>query len=414
MITKKSIILASLAILLAFVSINAQPLKSGFVNPPESARPWVMWFWVNGNITKTGITADLEAMKRVGIGGVIIFDVIKDAPLGANEFGTANWYELFKFMLQEANRLGLKVNMNNDAGWCGSGGPWVPVEKSMQKIVWTETIAQGSNTFKAKLKQPLAVKNYYEDIMVLAFPTPEGDDKKLSDYNPEVKCSTTTAPFEGKNLIDGNSKTNIELAIPTLQKPQIIDFVYPQPFTSRFMTIDLLKNKWSVRGTLMVSEDGLNFKTVKEFEGAAPTISFEFNEQTARWYRISFNEIVNKQIVLKKIGISDFDISNTRLHAIPQKAMFKPIPDFLSVNNIIKIPTDYQSIDTKFTVPINKVLNITDKMTSDGTIAWDVPQGKWTILRIGHTTTGKVNHPAPVYEHFNAQPRLVCIWTGDP
>ena len=27
---------------------------------------------------------------------------------------------------------------------------------------------------------------------------------------------------------------------------------------------------------------------------------------------------------------------------------------------------------------------------------WDVPAGKWTLLRLGHTTTGKDNHPAPI------------------
>ena len=46
-------------------------LLSGFVSPPASARPWVYWFWLNGNITREGITADLEAMRRAGIGAVV-------------------------------------------------------------------------------------------------------------------------------------------------------------------------------------------------------------------------------------------------------------------------------------------------------------------------------------------------------
>ena len=39
---------------------NPDPLKSGFENPPESAKPRVWWHWMNGNITKEGITLDLE------------------------------------------------------------------------------------------------------------------------------------------------------------------------------------------------------------------------------------------------------------------------------------------------------------------------------------------------------------------
>ena len=45
-------------------------LKSGFVNPPQSARPLVWWHWMNGNISKEGIKLDLQWMHRVGIGGI--------------------------------------------------------------------------------------------------------------------------------------------------------------------------------------------------------------------------------------------------------------------------------------------------------------------------------------------------------
>src|ERR1035441_5910427 len=35
-------------------------------------------------------------------------------------------------------------------------------------------------------------------------------------------------------------------------------------------------------------------------------------------------------------------------------------------------------------------------MAKEGRLAWDVPPGKWTVLRLGHPPTGKDNHPAPV------------------
>jgi hypothetical protein len=114
-------------------------LRAGFVKPPESARPWVYWFWLNSNITREGITADLEAMKRVGIGGVLIMEVDQGAPVGKAAFMGTEWRELFKHAVAEAGRLGLEINMNDDAGWNGSGGPWITPEQSMQKVVWTET-----------------------------------------------------------------------------------------------------------------------------------------------------------------------------------------------------------------------------------------------------------------------------------
>ena len=57
----------------------------------------------------------------------------------------------------EARRLGLEVNMNNDAGWNGSGGPWIKPEQSMQKVVWTETNLAGPSRFEGTLAQPETV-----------------------------------------------------------------------------------------------------------------------------------------------------------------------------------------------------------------------------------------------------------------
>ena len=151
---------------------RADNLEKVFLEPPESARPWVYWFWLNGNITKDGITADLEAMKRVGIGGVLIMEVDQGIPPGPVPFMSDAWRALFKHVVSEAQRLGLEINMNNDAGWNGSGGPWITPEQSMQKVVWSETNLEGPQHFDGVLQQPETVAGFYRDIEVLAFPTP--------------------------------------------------------------------------------------------------------------------------------------------------------------------------------------------------------------------------------------------------
>src|SRR6267378_2668813 len=87
-------------------------LEAGFRNPPPSARPWIFWFWLNGNITSNGITADLEAMQRVGIGGVVIMDVDQGTPKGPVTFLSPQWLGLFRHTCAEARRLGLQVTMN--------------------------------------------------------------------------------------------------------------------------------------------------------------------------------------------------------------------------------------------------------------------------------------------------------------
>src|SRR5512136_1209081 len=160
------------------------PLAAGFVKPPDSARPWVYWFWLNSNITRAGITADLEAMKRVGIGGVLIMEVDQGAPVGPAAFMGPEWRDLFKFAVAEAGRLGLEINMNDDAGWNGSGGPWITPEQSMQKIVWTETDLTGPAHFEAKLKVPETIRGFYRDIAVVAFPKP--GDYRIADIKSKA------------------------------------------------------------------------------------------------------------------------------------------------------------------------------------------------------------------------------------
>ena len=172
-------------------AVGTDVLESGFRQPPPDARPWVYWFWLNGNITSAGITADLEAMKRVGIGGVLIMEVDQGSPVGPMDFMGQPWRDLFRHVHAEARRLGIEVNMNNDAGWNGSGGPWITPEQSMQEVVWTETELTGPQKFDGTLAQPAAVAGFYRDIAVLAF-------KRVGDYRiPNIESK---AAFQKRGI----------------------------------------------------------------------------------------------------------------------------------------------------------------------------------------------------------------------
>src|SRR3954452_23905951 len=102
---------------------------------------------------------------------------------------SAPWRELYKHMVAEAHRLGIEINMNNDAGWSGSGGPWITPELSMQKLVWTETSLSGPTHFDGMLPQPQVVRDYYRDVKVLALPAAVNESAKMRDLSPEVTTS---------------------------------------------------------------------------------------------------------------------------------------------------------------------------------------------------------------------------------
>jgi hypothetical protein len=178
-----------LLLMLCCAPVLASDLPAQFATPPASSKPWVYWFWNNANVTKAGITADLEAMKRVGIGGVIFMDTKQPfaPPLGHAVFMNAEWRELFRFALAEAKRLGLEVDMTNGPSGTGSSGPWITPELSMQMLVSTNLKIAGPLNFSAPLPRPAlpvrqseggdnSVKygDFYRDIAVLAFPDTTG------------------------------------------------------------------------------------------------------------------------------------------------------------------------------------------------------------------------------------------------
>jgi len=129
-------------------------LERGFQHPPDSARPHTWWHWMNGNITREGITADLEAMKEIGLGGAQIFNVSEDIPPGPILFMSPEWRALLAHAVAEADRLGLELCIHNCAGWSSSGGPWITPENAMQEVVWSETDAAGPMRFSARLPEP--------------------------------------------------------------------------------------------------------------------------------------------------------------------------------------------------------------------------------------------------------------------
>ncbi len=168
----------------AKIAPTTQQLAQQFAQPPASARPWVYWTWLSSNVTREGITADLEAMKRVGIGGALILDVDQGTPLGPMKFMDADWQAMFKYTVLEAKRLGMEINMNNGAGYYGSGGSWVTPEMGMQSIVQSEVRVAGGQTWRGTLAKP-GPGSDYRDVAVLAVGEPEvapTDRYKIADY----------------------------------------------------------------------------------------------------------------------------------------------------------------------------------------------------------------------------------------
>ena len=200
-------------------------LREGFERPPENARPQTWWHWMNGNVTREGITADLEAMKQIGLGGAQIFNADCDIPAGPVRFDSPEWHALFTHAVREADRLGLQLCIHNCAGWSSSGGPWITPEEAMQHVVTSEMRIHGPAMVAELLPAPAITLGYYRDIAVLAFPATAkgGREPRISIENLAAK----TGESGSEVLASQTSKLSDAEAIKPAEMVDVTSHVRP-------------------------------------------------------------------------------------------------------------------------------------------------------------------------------------------
>lgn len=381
---------------LLFFFFFARLICFGQALSSESVKPWVFWYWMHGAVTKEAITADLEAMKDAGLGGAYIFAIrdVPNPPLFEPSYRTMTpeWWGMVKHAMTEADRLGLKLGMNSCDGFTAAGGPWITPEMSMQKVVWADTIVSVGPVFTGKLPQPLKVENYYEDIAVFAYPALEGAGESSYKTVPKV---TTSSGEEVQFLASKDNKRGFSSA-----KSCWIQYSFEQPFTCRSVKILTGWNNYqSNRLIVEVSDDGLNFrKHCRLVPPRAGWLDSDANatqlipEVNARYFRFVYDPEGSEP------GAEDIDDAKwaptLRLLGIELSGETK-ISQFEGKSGAIwridKRTTADQLPDSKCVDP-KKIKNITVFLQSDGSLKWDLPAGKWVILRMGHTSTGHVNY----------------------
>ena len=370
-------------------------LESGFLNPPASAKPRVWWHWMNGNITKKGIRADLEWMKRIGVGGFQNFDASLSTPQVVEKrliYMTPEWKDAFHFTVKLADSLGLEMAIAGSPGWSESGGPWVTPEHAMKKLVWSETIIEGGKTFSDTLPRPPAnsgvfqntkVKgpDYYKDIAVIALLVPS-NDKEMSELKPVITSSG--GKFDLAALIDGDLANATLLPISKTGNNLWIQFKFLKPVTIQSVTLATVGSRGN-NTMLGVSNDGRQFKDVAMIPTSrSPQNTVTFPPVTARFFKVTF---ASQPSPSKGIQISELVLHNiARINRWEDKAGFS------STSILSDMATS--SVPAMDVVKKSDVVNITSKMKPDGKLDWTAPAGRWLILRMGYSLTGKTNSPA--------------------
>ncbi len=143
-------------------------LGRGFLVPPDWAKPWCYWWWLNGYVTREGIVKDLDGMKEQGINGVLVFNAGGGPTPKTTVFMSWEWRDLFRFAVEEASKRGIEVSLNLCSGW-DCGGPWITADEAPQQLVFSKVQITGPRVFTGTLTEPKHEDPYYRDIFVLAY-----------------------------------------------------------------------------------------------------------------------------------------------------------------------------------------------------------------------------------------------------
>lgn len=406
---KQQIVVLSLLAWTVVCPVDAQQtrsLRDQFQNPSDEAKPWTFWYWMYGAVSKEGITADLEAMKHAGLGGTYLMP-IKGVNEGAQYNGkaqqlTPEWWEMVRFSMEEADRLGLKLGMHICDGFALAGGPWITPKESMQKVVWSDTIVDGGKLNALRLPQPEAYENYYEDIALFALPVEDAAD--------EMPAKITCVNLATANNVKSTQTVNMDAAgVIRSSYPCYIQYEYKQPFTCRNIEIVLNGNNYQAhRLKVMASDDGVNYRFVKQlvparqgWQNTDENSTHSIPATTARYFRFYWTPEGSEP------GSEDMDAAKWKPNlkikqlCLHQEARLNQWEGKAGLVWRVAESTREEEVGKEDCYSLSQIINLTEQYknapashSKEKTITAVLPKGKWKLLRMGHTATGHTNATA--------------------
>lgn len=404
-------------------SAEVDALSAGFRNPPASARPHVWWHWMNGYVDADEAQRDLEWMWEAGIGGVQLFEAGLGPPAPADErvvYGTSQWRTALKASLRKAAALDLDFAITTSPGWSATGGPWVDPEDAMKKLVWSTTQVTGGRRVTLRLTPLPSVAGPFQDIPAEAL----GEESHLQPFSRAIV--TLAMPIADAQLpafdveasvplVDADLLHDGDLWPSLLLKPGVdgqawLTFRFTRPVTLQSVTVGMPGRRGfgapaAPVAELQYSQAGNDYHQIIELPAGKSLVrSASFEPVEARYFRIlvspnskpGFVETLEYAPGTRKLGmpagpagyrISEVDLGiEARVHRVEEKAGFAAAADYY------EIPTPG---NLAAQVRRGEITDISRYVRDDGVLEWDAPPGRWRIIRLGYSLTGKQNGPAP-------------------
>jgi hypothetical protein len=292
----------------------------------------------------------------------------------------------------------------------------------MQKLVWSKEYVKGGEALTISLPQPETNDAYYKDIAILAYPANSTQAFSDTVLIPKV---TSSIPGAKVQFLAFNSGGTTRFKSDSLCW---IQYKYPQPFTCRSIIIHAGADQFRAHRLLVqVSNDGYDFTTLTRLEpprqdaqNADAMVTHAIPAVSALYYRFVYDKAASEA------GGDEPDAvhSSPALQVAGIYLSDEPVINQYEAKNGStgweSRQSTAQQLPDSVCVPLQSIVDLTNKTSATGQLNWQAPAGNWVIVRIGHTTTSRHQNWSPRFrEAFKKQhgydltPYLLAI-TGTP
>ncbi len=356
------------------------------IKAQDTAKPWTFWYWMYGAVTKEGIKADVQAMKDAGLGGFYLMPIrgVDERPDygGKAQQLTPEFWNVIEYAMQQADSAGLEMGIHICDGFALAGGPWITPDESMQQVVFTDTIINGGNV-RMRLRQPTTREGYYKEIACYAIKMPE---YKPIPAKPKVTFSSTV--------------TRDEKGVYRANDPGWIQYEYPEAVTVRSLeVVPSGTNLQAQRLLVTVSDDGKTFRRVRQltpprqgWQNTGFNYTYSIPSTTAKYFRFRWTPAGTEP------GAEDLDAAKWKANLKLKQIKLFPYPQINGWEGKSGVVWRKAEITPAGDIADKECYKIKDmrmlKVDGRGNISTKLPEGKWRILRMGHTISGHTNATA--------------------
>ena len=394
----RTVTAALLLMLFASVcALQAGPLESDFEQPPHESRPETWFHLIGGNVDKAFLTTDIEAVHAAGFQGFHLFHGKGGAWPGVDpqiQTLSPQWDNLIEHVANESDRMGLKFTMQNCPGWAMSGGPWIKPEDAMRHLIWSRTDIEGPTGQTVKLAKPMPSNQdwrNYQDVAVLAFPTP-ADDAAEPLLPVDLKSNLEKAPWS--SLFSGGKKVNIQIPV-TADDRTWLEVTFDQQTLLRAIELPpvarLMKRRIFDPDTVIRLQAHGPEGWVDLGSRAIPRSNWQ-DGQTTHGLFLSFSDFKSDRFRIVFENNQPVQLSSLRLYSGARINDWRGQAGYV-LRSLERTAPPRQN--PRSHIQLNDIIDVSDKLNADGTLTWKAPKGQWTIVRYGHVNTGAKNKPAP-------------------